>query len=39
MTTDGNGVDAHLDDGIIVAARLGHVAEIEDVLLVDFKLF
>lgn len=29
--TDGDSVDAELDDGVIVAAGLGHVAEVEDV--------
>ncbi len=37
MVADGNGVDTHFYDGIIVAARLGHVAEIEDILFVDFE--
>ena len=31
VRTDGDGVDAHLDNWIIVAAWLCHVAEIEDV--------
>lgn len=28
---DGDGIDAHLDDGVVVPSRLGHVAEVEDV--------
>ena len=39
MGANGDGVEAHLDDGIIVAAFLGHVAEVEDVGLCDLKLF
>ncbi len=39
MISDGDGVDAHLNDGIIVAAGLGHVTEVEDVLFVNFELF
>lgn len=33
MTTDGNGVYAHLDNWVIVAARLGHITEIENIML------
>lgn len=28
VISDSDGVDAHLDDWIIIATRLGHVAEI-----------
>ena len=34
---DGNSVDVHLDDGVVVAAELGHVAEVEDLTFVDFE--
>ena len=36
---DGDGVDAHLDDGIVVAAWLGHVAEVEDFVGLDLEFF
>ena len=36
---DGNCVNAHLHDGVIVAARLGHVAEVEDVGFFDVEFF
>ena len=39
VTPHGDGVDAHFDDGVIVAAGLGHVAEIEDVGFLDAELF
>ena len=35
VVADGDGFDAHLDDRIIVAARLSHVAEVEDIFLFD----
>ena len=35
MVADGDGVDTHFYNGVIVAAGLGHIAEIEDVFLVD----
>lgn len=31
VASDGNGVDAHFNDWIIVATWLSHVAEVEDV--------
>ena len=39
VVADGDGIYAHLDDGIIVATGLSHVAEVEDVGFFDFKLF
>ena len=39
VVADGDGVDAHLDDWVIVAAGLGHIAEVEDVGFFDFELF
>lgn len=36
---DGDGFDAHLDDGVVVAAGLGHVAEIEDVGFFNLEMF
>ncbi len=39
VVADGDGVDTHLDDRVIIAARLSHVAEVEDVLFVDFEFF
>ena len=38
VVSDGDGVDAHFDDGVIVAAGLGHVAEIENIFLLDAEL-
>ena len=35
VRADGDGVDAHFDDRVIVAAWGGHVAEIEDVFFLD----
>ena len=35
MASNSDGVDAHFDDGVIVAAGLGHVAEVEDVFFFD----
>ena len=35
VVSDSDGVDAHLDDWIIVAAGLGHVAEIQDIFFFD----
>ena len=39
MIPDGNGVDAHLDDRVIIATGLGHVAKIEDIFLLDIQFF
>ena len=39
MTSNGDGIDAHLDYWIIIAAWLRHVAEVEDVFFGDFELF
>lgn len=36
---DSDGVDAHGDDWVVVAARLGHVAKIKHVGFLDVKLF
>ena len=38
MGTDGDSVDAHLDDRVVVAAGLGHVTEVEDILFVCVEL-
>lgn len=34
---DSDGIDAHLDDGVVIPSRLGHVAEVEDVRLLDVE--
>ena len=39
MGADGDGVDAHLDDWVIVAAGLGHVAEVKDIFFFDIEFF
>ena len=39
MVSDGYSVDAHFYDWVIIAAGLGHVAEIEDVFFIDVKFF
>ena len=39
VITDGDGVDTHLDNWIIVAAGLSHIAEVEDIFFCDIKLF
>ena len=39
MISDRDGVDAHFYDWVIVAARLCHVAEIEDIFFGDMELF
>ncbi len=39
MGANRDGIDAHLDDWVIVAAWLSHVAKVEDILLVYFELF
>lgn len=39
MIADSDGVNAHLDDWVIVAARLGHVAEVKDIIFFDVELF
>lgn len=39
VTSNSDGIDAHFDDGVIVTAGLGHVAEVEDVGLFDFEFF
>ena len=38
VVADGDGFDAHLDDRIIVAARLSHVAEVKDIFFANFEL-
>ena len=38
MIADSDGIDAHLDNWIIVAARLGHIAKVEDIFFCDIKL-
>ena len=38
MISDGDGIDTHLNDGVIVAAGLGHVTEVKDIFFVDFEL-
>ena len=39
MTANRNGVDTHLDDRIIIAARLSHIAEVEDFWFFDLEFF
>ena len=39
VTAHRNGINAHLYDWIIVAARLSHIAEVKDVLLFDLEFF
>lgn len=39
VRTDSDSVDAHLDDWVIVAAWLGHVAEVENVGFFDGEFF
>ena len=39
VRADGNCVDAHLDDWVIVAAWLSHIAEVEDFGFFDIELF
>lgn len=39
MATDGDSVDAHFDDRVIVASRLSHVAKVEDVGFFDAEFF
>ena len=39
VVSDGDGVDAHFDDGVIVAAGLSHVAKVKDILFLDAELF
>ena len=39
MRANRNCVDAHLDNWIIVAARLGHIAKVENFGFFDFELF
>ena len=39
MATNRNSIDAHLDDWVIVATWLRHIAEVKDVFLFDFELF
>ena len=39
VATDCDGVDAHLDDWIIITARLGHVAKIKDVFFGNVEFF
>lgn len=38
VTADGNSVDTHLDDRIIIATGLGHIAEVEDIGFLDVEL-
>ncbi len=37
--SDRDGIDAHLDNWVIIATRLSHVAEVQDVFLVDVEFF
>ena len=39
MGADRDGIDAHLNDGIIVATWLSHIAKVEDIFLFDFEFF
>ena len=36
---DSDGIDAHLNNGVVIASWLGHVAEIKDVGFFDFEFF
>ena len=39
MGADGDSVDAHLDNRVIVAARLGHIAKVENFGFLDVEFF
>ena len=39
MIADSDGINAHLDDRVIIAAGLCHISEIENVFFGDLKLF
>lgn len=39
MIAYGDGIDTHLDYWVIIATWLSHVAEVEDVLLLDVEFF
>ena len=36
VVANGDGIDTHLDNRVIVAAGLGHVTKVEDVFFSDF---
>ena len=39
MASDGDGVDAHLYDGVIVATGLSHVAKVQYIFFGDIQFF
>lgn len=39
MGTNSDGFDAHLNDWVVIAARLGHIAKIKNFWLFDFEFF
>ena len=39
MVSDGDSIDTHFYDWVIIAARLGHITEVKDIFFLDFQLF
>ena len=39
VVSDGDGINAHLDYGVIIATGLSHVAEVENIFFLDVEFF
>ena len=39
MRANSDGFDAHLNNWVIIAAWLSHIAKVKDIFFIDFELF